>query len=240
MALASSSRARVLLHRSAARRSQRGAAVFIVVMAIVLLTGIGVFAVRTASLVDVAAGYDRQAMQTHRLSELAGRTLASDVAGSGDVLGPGMDRSLAVDRCIANFNPTTSVTQQNVGCVKKEQFALEQHIAKSYPDQTSLLMPATADEDGSLGPQLGAADTLSTPLERRVEIEITDLNEVEQIGGSSSGYYEFTVTAHAQIRANAVANQPWCAGQAESMGASVQMLRAHIRVPKPPKPANQP
>src|SRR5688572_24601151 len=80
------SRAHATLRRRASRRGERGAAVFIVVMAVVLLTGIGVFAVRTASMVDVAAGYDRQMTQTHHLSELAGRTVAAYTDGSGDIV----------------------------------------------------------------------------------------------------------------------------------------------------------
>jgi len=67
------------------RRSERGAALFIVVMVLALITAVGVFAVRSASLADVAAGYDREAAQASLLSQYATSTAAtylSSPAGS--------------------------------------------------------------------------------------------------------------------------------------------------------------
>ena len=58
-----------MTHFVAGRQNQRGAAVFIVVMVITLLTAVGMFAARSASLVDVASGYGRNAMQTQYVSE---------------------------------------------------------------------------------------------------------------------------------------------------------------------------
>jgi len=49
--------------------SQRGAAVFIVVMVLTLLTAVGIFAVRSASMADVAAGFDREGAQASLIAE---------------------------------------------------------------------------------------------------------------------------------------------------------------------------
>jgi hypothetical protein len=227
---------RTLLRRRAARRaSQRGAAVFIVVMAIVLLTGIGVFAVRTASMVDVAAGYDRQAMQTYHLSELAGRAIAADLSGGGEVARMMLDtRNLTPENCLANRNPTTGTTATNVVCYRVRHGTIDQSIGKAFTGRTLVSTP-DATNDGSFGPRLGAANTFSTPLEGQILLEITDPNEKGEQPGSADEL-EVTVTAHAQIRPSGVGDRPWCAPEAASMGASVQLLRAHIDVPMPPRP----
>src|SRR5690606_12887129 len=46
-------------HRLTARRRRRGNALFIVVMVITLLTAVGLFGMRSASLSNQAAGYNR-------------------------------------------------------------------------------------------------------------------------------------------------------------------------------------
>ena len=53
------------------RQAERGAAVFIVVMVLTLLTAVGLFAVRSASLADLAAGYDREGAQAALVAEYA-------------------------------------------------------------------------------------------------------------------------------------------------------------------------
>jgi hypothetical protein len=53
------------------RSSERGAALFIVVLVTVLLSAIGIFAVRVASLVQVASGYNRRTTSAYYLAQLA-------------------------------------------------------------------------------------------------------------------------------------------------------------------------
>lgn len=64
-------------------QAERGAAVFIVVMVLALVTALGIFAVRSASLAEVAAGYDREAAQTSLLAQYATSTSAAFVSGPG-------------------------------------------------------------------------------------------------------------------------------------------------------------
>lgn len=51
------------------QRRERGAAVFVVMMAILLLSGMGMWAMHSAGLVDRASGYERAALQTQYVSE---------------------------------------------------------------------------------------------------------------------------------------------------------------------------
>jgi hypothetical protein len=70
--------------------SQRGAAVFIVVMVLTLLTAVGIFAVRSASMADAAAGFDREGAQAALIAEYGisatsaylGTGLASTIVGT--------------------------------------------------------------------------------------------------------------------------------------------------------------
>lgn len=53
------------------RSGERGAALFIVVLVTVLLSAIGIFAVRVSSLVQVASGYNRRATSAYYVAQLA-------------------------------------------------------------------------------------------------------------------------------------------------------------------------
>jgi hypothetical protein len=66
------------------RQSERGAALFIVMMVIVLVSAIGAFAVRSSSLVEVASGYSRRWSQAAYVGEFATRSVSSDMAGKED------------------------------------------------------------------------------------------------------------------------------------------------------------
>ncbi len=56
--------------RIRARRKQRGTAVFIVMMALVVLTGAGLWTIHSAGLTDAASGNERAAAQTLYISEM--------------------------------------------------------------------------------------------------------------------------------------------------------------------------
>ncbi len=70
-----------LTYRLTRARAKRGNALFIVVMVITLLTGVGLFAMRSASLSNLAAGYNRQGTQTLYLSEFGTRSAAAELVG---------------------------------------------------------------------------------------------------------------------------------------------------------------
>jgi hypothetical protein len=72
----------VIRRRPGGLQGERGAAVFIVVMVLTLLTAVGIFAVRSASMADTAAGYDREASQTSLIAQYATTTAATYLATS--------------------------------------------------------------------------------------------------------------------------------------------------------------
>jgi hypothetical protein len=215
--------------RRSRRRRQRGAAVFIVVMAITLLTAIGIFAIRSASMVETAAGYNRQAIQTMYLSEYAARSTAAHTSGITDAVVNVLLRS-DPEKCLSNGTLA-------LPCAKFISSEIESRVDKEYPGQL-LLEPQDTSTEGSLGPALGAAGTQAAQ-DATFLVELTDPGDT----AAKEGFHaddrglknvQVTVTALAQIRpfpVGGASGNPWCTAATSSNGASVQTLRAHITLP---------
>ncbi len=58
------------IRRAKARKGQRGAALFVIMMAILLLSGLGMWAMHSASIIGRASGYSRAALQTQYIAEM--------------------------------------------------------------------------------------------------------------------------------------------------------------------------
>jgi len=202
-----------------ARGEERGAALFIVVLVITLLTAIGIFAARAASLVDVAAGYDRQAVQTQYLAEYGLRSSTARLAnGEGSAVLNEM--RAGIDTCRATQNLVLPGGERP-SCHK--WFLPEVSAALQQP----LLDAPTLVEAGSLGPP---GDPQSQTLGNFV-VELTD----EAAGGSIPGFQadgnsEFkmvrlTLTAQGAVR-------PFTAGDAcddsSSRSAGSAYMRSHV------------
>ncbi|WP_437679845.1 hypothetical protein [Sorangium sp. So ce131] len=67
------------------RSGERGAAVFIVVLVISMLTAIGVFAAHAATLSTIASGHERQMTQTHYVTEYAMSLVLADLERAGSL-----------------------------------------------------------------------------------------------------------------------------------------------------------
>ncbi|WP_437993200.1 hypothetical protein [Sorangium sp. So ce145] len=69
--------------RSRRRSRERGAAVFIVVLVITMLTAIGLFAAHAATLSTIASGHERRMTQTHYLTEYAMQLAIAEIEQKG-------------------------------------------------------------------------------------------------------------------------------------------------------------
>lgn len=235
----------VTVHRSRSRRSERGAAVFIVMMVITLLTAIGVFAARSASLVDAATGYERQAIQAQYLSEYGGRVAAYEFAHPL--------KANAYNRKLREIHPTKSkelcpsnaqYADDFVGtpppCLKYTTADMDEFI-KANAGEGTVLDGQTEDAAGSLGPPMGAG--VSQTLEGSILVEVLDSYQtLETAPGSDRGNtvrspmaIQFTLTSWSQIRSVAADKQdtenPWCNESASNSAASVQRTRAYVTAP---------
>lgn len=217
------------------RRSERGASVFIVLLVITLLTAIGIFSARSASMVDQAAGFDRQLVQTQFLTEFAGRAVSAE-------LGDGAAKSyldkvqLGSDVCETNKNVLPLAAGTPIPCYKLYISEIADRVnAKSG---TTLIENQTVATSGSLGPKLGVAG-MASAAEGVFVVEMTEPFETVPNPGSEAGGQQnnafrdvqVTLTAFGQIRpldAGGLGTDPWCAVSASSTAASVAALRAHV------------
>lgn len=220
------------------RRRQRGAAVFIVVMVIALLTAIGVFSIRTATLVDQAAGFERQGLQTQYLTEYAGRAVATEL-GDGAARAY-LDRIVAgTDQCQVNDSVVQLDPAKPVPCYKIFLTEIDQRVNANVG--TNVLEAQTASNAGSLG---GPTSVTATALAGAFVVEMTEPYESipnagsEQASNASSSFrdVQVTLTAFGQVRpVGAGSTDPWCAESAASTAASVSALRAHITLKNVPR-----
>lgn len=204
-------------------------------MVISLLTAIGVFAARSASLVDMAAGFDRQSVQARLVSDYAGRLAVAEL-GSGDARAY-LDRfSLGADTCASNDKAQPIQTGAVVPCKVLTTDDLAVLVSRRTPSQT-LFVTQSPTAPGSFGPALPAANKNSA-LEGLMRIEIIDAFSGETAPGSpaNGGFMDvqFTVTAYAQLR-SAAASTAWCVDPTTSTGASIQALRTHVTIPNVPR-----
>lgn len=186
------------------RPAERGAAVFIVVMVLTLLTAVGIFAVRSASLADLAAGYDREASQASLIAQYATVAAAAFMATS------------TADSIITNMNPPNLYCQSNKG-VMKPCFKMSSGLIES-----STLAQGNENLFETSSPSLNANGTTSADF----MLEMTDPVDPGTPGhGDPHAPIQITFTAVAQVRPIGAcgtngAGQTWNAGQ--------QVMRSYI------------
>ncbi|MFO0571650.1 MAG: hypothetical protein U0263_38840 [Polyangiaceae bacterium] len=236
---------RPLLRSRPSRRRERGAAVFVVVLTITLLTAVGVFALRSASLVDQAAGYDRQASQTTYLTEYAARSVAAEIGnGAARVY---VDKTASgTDDCQVNRlldGNALDPTLEFLPCYKLYGNEIGNRVDANFSGNKLLDSQSTVAA-GSLGPRLDVTGTI-TPMEGVFVVEMTDPSESVPTPGSAVGGnnpantfrdVQVTFTAYGQVRPlDALADDPWCAANSLSSSASVTSLRAHVTLKNVPR-----
>ena len=185
--------------RLARRASQRGAAAFVVVMVITMLTGIGVFAVRASSLAGAASGYERQNTQNHYVGEyglLSAVTELSTTRRSAYV----EKMSRGTETCFANTG--VSVPGGKTPCYRLYANDIQKTVSSNFAGRP-LFEPAKTNTTplvpGSLGP---------TNLDGDFVVEMTDPGPVglpvagTDVGGTGAKfkYLQVTLTSVGQVR----------------------------------------
>lgn len=202
-------------------RSQRGAAVFVVVLAVTMLSAVGLFAAHSATLVDLATGYARLARQTQHLAEYGTLAGAAEL-GSGSAEPYLRQMREGNNVCRANATGTTA----GMPCYKMFYADLntrtEQLSGQSLTEDQSGENPGFIgySSDGELDGVVGDfVVELTDPGPTGAPVAGTDLGS----SGLSFRYAKVTATTTAHIRppgaecTNSIATQ---SGQ--------QALRAHL------------
>ena len=227
---------------SSARQTERGAALFVVVMVITLLTAVGLFAVRSTSLVDAATGYARQAAQTTALADYGVQLVASELGqGRAERVFQLMD--LRTQYCPSyDFTPALPTPQP---CYAFDYNQLEtrvqQNTATAANGAANVIEYQSTTSDGSLGPKFLSAGT-PNGVDGVLVVELFDSFEISNIQGQSatkSSGREVTINSRAQVRpflgAMTPANQTtstWCSTNAgASTAASLLSVRSQVVVP---------
>jgi len=237
---------RSVIQRARARRDQRGAAIFVVMLVIVMLTGIGVFASRSAILTTTTSGATRQMTQTHYVTEYAlGLTMGelSSKRKQAYVLSmtkpPNGVATPGQNPCFKGLPSAPSTDYVlNPTCYRFGYADLKQQVVSGggLAAGGDLLEPTipNADPSQTIPGSLGYAN-----LEASFLVEMTDLAPASppvagmDLASSSIQYYAVTLTATGQVRPKPSGNQQVDLGSATAAG--VDTLRSHVVVGPLPK-----
>jgi hypothetical protein len=214
----------------ASRRRQRGASVLIVFLVLTMLTGIGMYAARSATLSTAVAGSAKQLAQTRSISEYAvmnaTAALSRDPARYVNEM-PKYTPPLNDPKCFC------SAAMPNATCFPLSFKQLEAEAG------LPLILPADvpAKIPGGLGPASVEAD---------FNIDLTDLAPAsppvagESLNSDSPvkiGYLSVTLTATGQLRPTST---PASLAKNLASSASVETWRAHVVVGPIANPAPRP
>lgn len=214
-------------------QAQRGAAVFIVVMVLTLLTAVGIVAVRATSLADAAAGFDREGAQAALIAQygITATTAYMASARGGTILS---QFALSETRaqppvCEANViaNPSATPTPRP-GCYRFQMSELQ----TSFTQETNESVFAPGNLAGAT---TGSTSSL-TPNETTNAVFVVELTEGAKTGVPIAGQATndtsvmLVMTSIAQVRP-ALA----CSGATQtSLAAGQQVMRAMITAERSP------
>lgn len=216
------------------RGGERGAAIFVVVLVITLLTGIGLFAARVTGSVDAAAGYARQAAQAKALSLYATQMSAAVLANEYDRIRLDMQ---AAEATATSSMCMTNGLRGNAPCALRRHPDLDRVSKTSLRKDNTVLVAQTEELAGSLGPRTNTSGP--DGVEGNLLIEYFERVSAPRVAGFDQGStasgqahtFEYGVTASAQIRPVISAlNANWCTPDSEAASANVQAIRAYVVV----------
>jgi len=212
------------------RQDERGAAVFIVVMVVTLLTAVGVFAIRSASLVDVASGYNRQSLQTEYVTDygvlLTAHELSTQAASAyTNVAQTGSDDCLA----------TSGVNTGAVGQPFCYAFQSEE-LGERFSSTEGLFEESDGLPGTIIDPVGHDADDVEN-LEARFVVEMTEAFQTGNVRGAdltSNQLVPVQVTLSARGFVNPPRSDAAVCDDAAAAGG-IQEVRSHVVLPAVPR-----
>lgn len=208
------------------RRRERGATVFIVVMVISLLTGIGIYAARSASMVDAAAGNARQAVQTRYMAEYGTLSVLAELGSGAGAQYLSMVKA-ATDDCRSTQFVDVDVAGRPP-CYKVFMGELAQGGRQflNDPDEDgpgSLGGPVNLVQDALIGLRGNFVVELTDPVQTSTPVAGTD------VGGTGPRFEYVTLTATSIGQVLPTDSLAACDARAASVAAT-QQIRARMVV----------
>jgi len=189
-------------------------AVFLVVMVLTMVTAIGIFSMRSASLVDLASGFNRQNIQATLIAEYGARSAAT-------WLGPNKEQVMA--SALQACNPRLiAANPDHARCIPLKDSLIQQAFEASAPLGFS---------DGLMG-VLSLPTASGQQLRAEVLSELTEAGDAPAAarpGSPAGGIRELTVTTKARVFPTAPGATSVCSDGARGV-LSQQMLRTHVIV----------
>ena len=219
-----------------ARSDQRGAAVFIVVMVLTLLTAVGIFAVRSAAMADAAAGYDREGAQAALIAQY-GITATTAFMGSGSsntfiqsLVDSGIYDAPIPAYCESNGIPPwpggTPPTAPRPTCLRFDMPTLQTNLL-GVGGPTFFAPPNAVGSPASGTSSLNANETTNATF----VVELTEGGATGALMPGGGTPVLITLTAISQVRPAAV-----CAAGLPMTTAGQQVMRAMISAVRTQKP----
>ncbi len=176
--------------RRTTRGDERGATLFVVVLAITVLTGVGLYTVHSSALLARAAGNERQAQQTTYLAELGALATLSELAANPSVYVPlaieGKD-DCRMNQGLSTTNVTlppcfekssnTFVLANSAQLFAADSFGTKEASATTYPISGRFLSETT-DVGPALGPVPGMDATTRNAF-RYYQAKITTIAQLQ-------------------------------------------------------------
>lgn len=183
----------------ATRARERGATLFVVVLVVTLLTGVGLYTVHSAGLVAQAAGHGRQSLQTEQLSQLGALATMSKLVQVPALLVDAKAQARQPSAFQENCRSTQGVNTSGTSA----PFCLELNSESTTDFTLANNVPLIATD------AFGAADHDGNPLiSGRFQTETTEVDKAGPVAGSSVGsassgprtvYYQAKITSIAQL-----------------------------------------
>ena len=186
-------------------------AVFLVVMVLTMVTAIGIFSMRSASLVDLASGFNRQNIQSTLIAEYGARSAAT-------WLGPNKEQVLG--RNVQGCNPKLMAADPDARCVPLKDTQLTLAFTESAPVGFS---------DGLMG-MLNLPSASGQQLRAEVISEMTEAGDAPATarpGSPAGAIRELTVTTKARVYPTSAGSTAMCSNAARGV-LSQQVLRTHV------------
>jgi len=206
------------------RRRERGATIFVVLTVMTLLTAVGVYAARSASLVDRAAGFDRQFLQTHYIAAYGTLAIAAEL-GTGSASMRVMQMAKNPETCMV----TRGLDYPGAGtapCMKLSMEELAGRVGSFYTGRKLLEQPTESPlVPGSLGPYKAAA------LDGNFAVELSEPGPVSRpvagtdVGGTGTSFQYLRVTA---TTLGQVAPKVGACTEGNSAVAGLETMRAYV------------
>ena len=204
------------LKRLPSRADERGAALFIVVLIVVLLTGIGAFAAHATAFTQTAAGYSRRASSAFYIGEFGMNLLAADMTQNED-------------EYLQNAKSGGNTCRNNLGVVAATGFVVPCLVKEAGQLEKDLDSTIKTDPDGAV---YGALSRPDRPADQAVRasytVEITDPGPTGEVQPGMSSKYQFmraAVTTTARLLP--FSTQPDCS-EDTSRSSETQSFRGYV------------